>query len=102
MEIQKLTNSDYRFCLIIWEYEPIGSTALVSLCKERLGWAKPTTYTVLRRLVNRGVLKKENTIVTSTITKGQAQTYITERILQDYFSNSVPELISVISKISQS
>ena len=50
MEAPKIFESEYRFCLILWEHEPINSTHLVELCRERLGWSKATTYTVIRRL----------------------------------------------------
>ena len=54
--MSKIYESEYRFCLILWENEPINSTKLVKLCKERLDWAKATTYTVIRRLAERGGL----------------------------------------------
>lgn len=63
METPKIFESEYRFCLILWEREPVNSGELVKLCKERLGWSKATTYTVIRRLSERGVVKNENTIV---------------------------------------
>ena len=55
MNIPKIFESEYRFCLILWEVEPINSTKLAALCKEQLGWSKATTYTVIRRLSDRGV-----------------------------------------------
>ena len=66
MEAPKIFESEYRFCLILWENEPVSSGKLVELCKEGLGWSKATTYTVIRRLSERGELKNENTIVTFT------------------------------------
>lgn len=57
METPKIFESEYRFCQILWEHEPIRSTELVHLCAEKLGWKKATTYTVIRRLAQRGVLK---------------------------------------------
>lgn len=57
METPKIFESEYRFCLILWEREPIGSGELVKLCRERLGWKPTTTYTVIKRLSERGVLK---------------------------------------------
>ena len=48
MEAPKIFESEYRFCLILWEHEPINSTHLVELCRERLGWSKATTYTVIQ------------------------------------------------------
>lgn len=59
METPKIFESEYRFCLILWEHEPVASGRLVELCKETLGWSKATTYTVIRRLSERGVLKNE-------------------------------------------
>ena len=73
MEAPKIFESEYRFCLILWENEPISSGKLVQLAKEGLGWSKATTYTVIRRLSERGVLKNENTIVSSLISKEEAQ-----------------------------
>lgn len=59
MDTPKIFESEYRFCLILWEHEPIKSSELVSLCKEQLGWKPTTTYTVIKRLSERGVLKNE-------------------------------------------
>ena len=73
METPKIFESEYRFCLILWENEPISSGKLVELCKENLGWSKATTYTVIRRLSERGILKNENTIVTSLISKEEVE-----------------------------
>ena len=60
METPKVFESEYKFCLILWENEPIKSGNLVKLCKERLGWKSTTTYTVIKRLSERGVIKNEN------------------------------------------
>ena len=73
METPKIFESEYRFCLILWEHEPITSKDLVRLCQEQLDWKATTTYTVIKRLSERGVVKNENTIVTSLISKDQAQ-----------------------------
>ena len=67
MQTPKIFESEYRFCLILWEHEPVNSTKLVQLAKENLGWSKATTYTVIRRLCERGVLKNENTIVVNEV-----------------------------------
>ena len=72
MEVPKIFESEYRFCLLLWDNEPVNSTKLVGLCKEHLGWSKATTYTVIRRLTERGVVKNENTIVTTLISKEEA------------------------------
>ena len=73
MTTPKIFESEYRFCLILWEHEPVNSTELVHLCKQQLGWSKATTYTVIRRLSERGVVKNENATVTSLISKEEAQ-----------------------------
>lgn len=57
MAAPKIFESEYRFCLLLWDHEPVNSTRLVALCKEQLGWSKATTYTVIRRLEERGVVK---------------------------------------------
>ena len=59
MSTPKVFESEYRFCLILWENEPIKSSELVKLCKEQLGWKPTTTYTVIKRLSERGILKNE-------------------------------------------
>ena len=55
MEIPKIHEGEYRFCLIMWEHEPISAAQLVKLCQEQLGWKRTTTYTVIKRLGERGV-----------------------------------------------
>lgn len=67
MEKYKLFDAELKFMNIIWEEEPIKSGELVKVCNEKLGWKKSTTYTVLRKLAQRGVLKNENTVVTSIV-----------------------------------
>lgn len=94
MEVPKIFDSEYRFCLILWEHEPINSTKLTVLCKEELGWSKATTYTVIRRLAERGVLKNENTIVTALVTKEEAQTSEMQDFVDRTFKGSVPAFIA--------
>ena len=98
MEIPKIFESEYRFCLILWDNEPVNSTRLVELCKEGLGWSKATTYTVIRRLAERGVLKNENTIVTSLVSKEEAQKHRLEEMVEETFEGSMPAFIAAFSK----
>ena len=98
METPKIFESEYRFCLILWEHEPINSTRLVELCKEHLGWSKATTYTVIRRLSERGVLKNENTIVSSLISKEEAQKSRLDEMVEETFEGSMPAFIAAFSK----
>lgn len=98
MDSPKIFDSEYRFCLILWDHEPINSTRLVQLCKTQLGWSKATTYTVIRRLAERGVLKNENAIVTSLVSKEQAQMAEMEELVDKTFEGSVPAFIAAFSK----
>lgn len=97
MDIPKIFDSEYRFCLILWENEPINSTRLAALCKEQLGWSRPTTYTVIRRLSERGVLKNENTIVSTLVTKEQVQQAEMEVMMDKTFEGSIPAFIAAFS-----
>ena len=97
MNVPKIFASEYRFCLILWEHEPINSTRLAALCKEKLGWSRPTTYTVIRRLSERGVLKNENTIVSTLVTKEQVQQAEIEEMMDKTFEGSVPAFIAAFA-----
>ncbi len=94
----KVFESEYRFCSILWEHEPINSTELVKLCKEQLGWTKGTTYTVIRRLAERGVLKNENAIVTSLISREDTQISEIDELMEKRFGGSLPAFIAAFSK----
>ena len=98
METPKIFESEYRFCLILWENEPIKSTELAALCKERLDWSKTTTYTVIKRLSERGVVKNENTIVTSLISKEEAQKAELDELMEKKFEGSLPAFIAAFAK----
>ena len=98
METPKIFESEYRFCLILWENEPLTSRALSDLCKEKLGWAKTTTYTVIKRLSERGVLKNENNLVTSLVSKEQVQAADVEELVEKRFEGSLPAFIAAFAK----
>jgi len=93
MEI-KIFDAEYRFMCIVWEKEPIASPELVKLCFEEFGWKKSTTYSVIKRLLQRGALKNENTVVTSLVSQLQIQKYESEQILEKTFENSLPGFIT--------
>ncbi|MBE6039153.1 MAG: BlaI/MecI/CopY family transcriptional regulator [Anaerofustis stercorihominis] len=94
----KIHESEYRFCLILWENEPVSSRELSELCREKLGWSKTTTYTVIKRLSDRGVVKNENTIVTSLITKEEAQINEIDELVEKKFEGSVPAFIAAFAR----
>ena len=98
METPEVFESEYRFCLILWENEPVKSSKLVELCKEQLGWKPTTTYTVIKRLSERGVLKNENTVVTSLVTKDQVQASELNEMVEKTFEGSLPAFIAAFTK----
>ena len=98
MSIPKVFESEYRFCLILWEHEPIKSSELVKLCSKQLGWKPTTTYTVIKRLSERGVLKNENTIVTSLVTKDEIQAAELNEMVEKTFEGSLPAFIAAFTK----
>ncbi len=98
MNIPKIFESEYRFMLVLWELEPVNSTQLVAACKEKLGWSKATTYTVIRRLQERGVLMNENTIVHSLVTQEQIQASEMDEFVEKTFQGSIPQFLTAFTK----
>ena len=98
METPKVFESEYRFCLILWEHEPIKSSELVNLCQEQLGWKPTTTYTVIKRLSERGVLKNENTIVSALVSKDEVQAAEINEMVEKTFEGSLPAFIAAFTK----
>lgn len=98
MPTPKIFESEYRFCLILWEHEPISSRELSDLCGEKLGWSKTTTYTVIKRLSDRGVVQNENTIVTSLVSKDEAQVSEIDELMEKKFENSLPAFIAAFAR----
>lgn len=98
MSTPKVFESEYRFCLILWENEPVKSSELVKLCKEQLGWKPTTTYTVIKRLSERGILKNENTVVTSLVTKDEVQAAEIDEMVEKTFEGSFPAFIAAFTK----
>lgn len=98
MNTPKIFESEYRFCLILWDNEPISSRELSDLCKEKLGWSKTTTYTVIKRLSDRGVIKNENTVVTSLVSKDEAQISEIDEMMEKKFEGSIPAFIAAFAR----
>ena len=99
MKIPIIFEREYQLCLLVWENEPICSTSLVKLCRSHLHWSKSTTYTVIRRLSEKGVLENSNAIVSSLISKEQVQNAILEVFPENYFEGSVSSLSAALSRI---
>lgn len=98
MEEPKVFESEYRFCLILWEYQPVKSKELVRLCQAQLGWKPTTTYTVIKRLSERGILKNENTIVTALVTKEEVQASEINNLVKSKFDDSLPAFVAAFAK----
>lgn len=98
MDTPKIFESEYRFCLILWENEPINSTKLAKLCNERLGWSRTTTYTVIKRLSERGVVKNENAVVTSLVSKEEVQQAEIDEMIEKNFEGSLPAFVAAFTK----
>ena len=98
METPKIFEKEYRFCLILWEHEPISRADLAKLCEEQFGWKTTTTYTVVKRLCDRGVLKNDNSIITSLITKEEAQSAEIDGFVEEKFEGSLPAFLAAFTK----
>ena len=98
MNTPKIFESEYRFCLILWENEPVKSSELVKLCTEQLGWKPTTTYTVIKRLSERGVLKNENSVVSSLVSKEQVQAAELQEMVDKTFEGSLPAFLAAFTR----
>ena len=98
MDTPKIFESEYRFCLILWEHEPVKSSELVRLCQEQLGWKPTTTYTVIKRLSERGVLKNEDTVVSSLISKDEVQAAEIDELVEKKFEGSLPAFVAAFTR----
>lgn len=98
MATPKVFESEYRFCLILWAHSPVKSSELVALCQEQLGWKPTTTYTVIKRLSERGVLKNENTIVTALVTQDEVQQAEIDELVEKKFGGSLPAFVAAFTR----
>ena len=98
MSTPKIFESEYRFCRILWEHEPLPSAELAKLCKERLGWSRTTAYTVIHRLSERGIVKNENGLVSSLVSKDEAQAAELDELVEKTFKGSLPAFIAAFAR----
>ena len=98
MNIPKIHEEEYRFCLILWEHEPISAADLARLCADELGWKRTTTYTVIKRLGERGVLVNQKGTVTSLVSKDDAQSYEIDELVEKKFEGSLPAFLAAFTK----
>ena len=98
MSIPKIHESEYRFCLILWEQGPVTAVELVKLCQQQLGWKRTTTYTVIKRLGERGVLENRDGMITALVSKEEAQAREINTLVQEKFQGSLPAFVAAFTK----
>ena len=94
MDNPVLCDSEFRLCDIVWEQEPLGSGQLVQQAAQRLGWKKSTTYTVLKKLCQRGVLQNDQAVVKALVKREQVQRAESRQLLQKAFGGSLPRFFN--------
>jgi len=91
-------DAEYKFLDIIWEFEPINSTELTKLSMQMLGWKKSTTYTMIRKLSQRGILKNENATVRALVKREKVQKYQSQELIEKTFDGSLPTFLAAFLK----
>lgn len=94
MEYAKLCDSEYRFMQVVWEYAPLNSGQLVKLCETKLGWKKSTTYTVLKKMTEKGYLHNDNAWVTVLVPRDRAEREETSYFVERTFGGSLPHFLA--------
>jgi len=90
MNHKRLAESDYRFMCLVWDHEPVTSMALAEKALAELGWKKSTTYTMIKKMSEKGFLRSEKAVVTSLIAREQVQTAESEKFVEQTFHGSLP------------
>ena len=94
MEMYKLTKSEEKLAELIWQNEPIGSSDLVKLSEKEMNWKKSTTFTVLKKLCEKGIFKNKNAVVTSLISKDEYYSKKSIRFVEEAFGGSLPKFLT--------
>ena len=101
MEDMRLGVVESRFADIIWANEPVSSGELVKLCEKELKWKKPTTYTVLRKLCERGIFQNKDSVVTSLISRADFYAIQSEQFVEETFEGSLPAFLAAFATRKQ-
>ena len=96
--MEKLFDGEYKLMEVLWDAGAVNSTHLVELCREKLGWKPTTTYTVIKRLSERGVLVNENSVVRSLVSRDEVQTAEADELVEKKFGGSLPAFISAFTR----
>ena len=99
MKHPRLYEKEFQFCLILWEHGPVSLRELTYLCKDSLGWERSTTYTMIQRLINKGIIQKNERIVTAILSKEQIQDDRTEELIQKTFGGQLSDLFLALSRL---
>lgn len=94
MNDYKLAHGESKFADLIWQYEPIGSGELVKLCENEMGWKKSTTYTVLKKLCDKGIFINDNAVVSSRVKREEFLARQSRRFVEDAFGGSLPNFLT--------
>ena len=96
--MEKVFESEYRFLCILWEHEPVSSPELVKLCNQEFGWKKSTTYTVIKKLADKGIIRNKNTIVESLVSKEEVDRQASDELLERTCQGNVPAFLAAFLK----
>ena len=94
MKDMKLAESEHRFMKIVWENQPLTGAQLVKLCSDSLGWKKSTTYTVLKRLSEKGVVENRNSAIIPLVSRKEVGIYESENLISRSFGGSLPGFVA--------
>lgn len=100
MSIIELGEVQARFADIVWEHEPVGSGELVKICERELNWKKPTTYTVLRKLCEKGLFRNEDGVVSAVISRDEFFAARSKEFVKESFDGSLPAFIAAFTSQS--
>ena len=98
MDEMKLGVVESRFADIVWQNEPLTTKELVSLCEKELNWKRTTTYTVLKKLCERGLFQTENSMVTAKLSREEFYSIQSEKFVEETFEGSLPAFLAAFTK----
>ena len=97
MEDKRLGLVESHFADIVWQNQPLSTKELVAICERELNWKRTTTYTVLKKLCERGIFKTESSVVSAILTKEEFQAIQSERFVGETFDGSLPAFIAAFT-----
>lgn len=96
--MQKLSEAEYELATIIWQKQPIGSGELAQICEKQMGWKRSTTYTLLKRMIEKEAAENTNTMVTMKLSKEEVDRESAEDLIQKSYQGSLPMFIAAYTK----